>query len=109
MFDGDDSVNISGTNRGVVIDLSAVYGDPIALPLVMVAVTGWLQELRATQGGGRQWIQVFDEAWGLLQHASLAATSSRLGSWDGRGAWRTCWSLTGCQTCGRRPTTGPPP
>ena len=73
MFDGDDSVNISGTNRGVVIDLSSVYGDPIALPLVMVAVTGWLQELRATQGGGRQWIQVFDEAWGLLQHASLAA------------------------------------
>jgi hypothetical protein len=103
MFDGDDSVNISGTNRGVVIDLSAVYGDPIALPLVMVAVTGWLQELRATQGGGRQWIQVFDEAWGLLQHDRSPRPQS---AWKLGRTWgvATCWSLD-CRTCGRRMTT----
>ena len=43
MFDGPTTVDIDWDNGpGFVIDLSAVYGDDEALPLVMLAATSWL-------------------------------------------------------------------
>jgi hypothetical protein len=48
----------------MVLDLSAVPLDSDALPLVMVAAGGWLQQLLACPGPQR--VQVLDEAWALL-------------------------------------------
>ena len=42
MFDDHSTVTLDWTGRGIVLDLSVVYGSP-ALGMVMVAATGWLQ------------------------------------------------------------------
>jgi hypothetical protein len=69
MFDGPSTVNIDWHGRGVVLDLSAVFHDPEALTLVMIAATAWLQTLLATPEGDHtpRRIQVLDEAWALLR------------------------------------------
>jgi hypothetical protein len=72
MFDGHSTVALDWAGRGIVLDLSAVYGSP-ALGMVMVATTGWLQAvlLHAAGETGR-WYQVIDEAWALLGSTTLA-------------------------------------
>jgi type IV secretory pathway VirB4 component len=72
MFDGHSTVALDWSGRGIVLDLSAVYGSP-ALGMVMVATTGWLQAvlLHAADESGR-WYQVIDEAWALLGSTALA-------------------------------------
>ena len=72
MFDGPSTVTIDWDGPGLVVDLSAVHTDPDALPLVMVAATGWLQALM-TSGTRRQRVQVLDEAWCLLGNRQTAA------------------------------------
>lgn len=70
MFDGPSTVTVDWSGPGVVLDLSAVYQDAEALPLVMVAATAWLQEaLFATP---RRKVQLLDEVWGLLGNRASA-------------------------------------
>src|SRR5919106_658166 len=65
MFDGPTSVPLRWDGPGVVLDLSAVPLESAALPLVMVAAAGWLQQLMACPGPQR--VQVLDEAWAFLK------------------------------------------
>src|SRR3954451_2636861 len=69
MFDGQTTRHVDWSGRGVVLDLSAVHGDPDALGLVMIAATAWLQAVLAPARHGDDGIrrvQVIDEAWALL-------------------------------------------
>jgi type IV secretory pathway VirB4 component len=71
MFDGPSTVPLRWDGPGLVLDLSAVPIDSDALPLVMVAAAGWLQQLMACPGPQR--VQVLDEAWALLANRHTAA------------------------------------
>ncbi len=80
MFDGPSTVELAWTGAGLVLDLSGVYHDTAALPVVMVAAAAWLRELMV--GAGPQRIQVFEKAWavlGLPQGARFAQASQKLG------------------------------
>lgn len=80
IFDGPSTVPLTWDGPGLVIDLSAIPLDSDALPLVMVATAGWLQQLMACPGPQR--IQVLDEAWALLGNrhtASYLQTCFKLG------------------------------
>ena len=70
IFDGPSTVPLRWDGPGVVIDLSAIPLDSDALPLVMVAAAGWLQQLMACPGPQR--IQILDEAWALLANRHTA-------------------------------------
>lgn len=70
MFDGPSTVSLRHDGRGVLLDLSAIPVDSEALPLVMVAAAGWLSNLLAV--GGRQRVQIIDEAWALLANGHTA-------------------------------------
>jgi type IV secretory pathway VirB4 component len=76
MFDGPTTVRIDwDRGPGVLLDLSAVYSNQEALPLVMVAATHWLAG--ALRGrGDRQAIQVIDEAWAAIHHGAEYFQSS---------------------------------
>jgi hypothetical protein len=65
MFDGPTSIPLRWDGPGLVLDLSAVPLESAALPLVMVAAAGWLQQLMACPGPQR--VQVLDEAWAFLK------------------------------------------
>jgi type IV secretory pathway VirB4 component len=71
MFDGPSTSPLRWDGPGLVLDLSAVPIDSDALPLVMVAAAGWLQQLLACPGPQR--MQVLDEAWALLGNRHTAA------------------------------------
>jgi Helicase HerA, central domain len=70
MFDTTTNVHVDWDHGpGVVLDLSAVYQDSDALPLVMVAATHWLSgALRGRPE--RRSIQVIDEAWAAVKHGA---------------------------------------
>lgn len=70
MFDGETTVDVDWDGGpGVVLDLSAVYGNGEALPLVMAAATHWLRG--ALQGRPeRRSVQVIDEAWAAVRHGA---------------------------------------
>ena len=69
MFDGPTNVSVDWeTGPGVVIDLSAVFQDREALPLVMMAATSWLQAAMTALAPGRRGLQVDDEVWALLEN-----------------------------------------
>lgn len=71
IFDGPSTVQLDWAGPGMVLDLSAIPLDSDALPLVMVAAAGWLQQLMACPGPQR--VQVLDEAWALLAHRHTAS------------------------------------
>jgi type IV secretory pathway VirB4 component len=71
MFDGPSTAPLRWDGPGLVLDLSAVPIDSDALPLVMVAAAGWLQQLLACPGPQR--VQILDEAWALLGNRHTAA------------------------------------
>jgi hypothetical protein len=69
MFDGRTTISVDwDTEPGVVIDLSAVFQDREALPLVMMAATSWLQSAMTALGDRRRGLQVDDEVWALLEN-----------------------------------------
>jgi type IV secretory pathway VirB4 component len=70
MFDGETTVHVDWDNGpGVVLDLSAVYGNNEALPLVIAAATHWLTA--ALRGHPeRRSVQVIDEAWAAVRHGA---------------------------------------
>jgi type IV secretory pathway VirB4 component len=76
MFDTATTVNVDWDNGpGVVLDLSTVYGNAEALPLVMVAATHWLSA--ALRGSPeRRSVQVIDEAWAAVRHGAAYFQSS---------------------------------
>lgn len=80
MFDGPSTVALDPDGPGLVLDLSAVPLDSEALPLVMVAATGWLSQLMT--GPTRRRVQILDEAWALLGNRHTAGylqTAFKLG------------------------------
>ena len=69
MFDGPTTVSLDWDRElGVVVDLSAVFEDREALPLVMMAATSWLQSAMTALRGERRGLQVDDEVWALLEN-----------------------------------------
>lgn len=76
MFDGPTTVDIDWDHGpGVLLDLSAVYSNEEALPLVMVAATHWLAAaLRSRRD--RRAVQVIDEAWAAVRHGAEYFQSS---------------------------------
>ena len=67
MFDGRSTEHKTWSERGLVIDLSAVHHDRDALTAVMVAATGWLQEVLVAAGDVMpRRVQVLEEIWALL-------------------------------------------
>jgi hypothetical protein len=73
MFDGESTVNVNWKGRGVVIDLSGVTNTK-EQPLVMIAATGWLQQLLATPESDTvpRRYQVLEEIWALLGNPHVA-------------------------------------
>ena len=91
MFDGPTTVGLDWANgRGVVVDLSAVYGDRDALPLVMMAATHWLGAVLQRESD-RRVIQVIDEAWAAVLHGARHFQSSlKLARTYGVSTWLVC-------------------
>jgi hypothetical protein len=65
MFDGPSTVTVDwAAGPGLVVDLSAVFGNPEALPLVQMTTNAWLSaQMAALQQLGRRGILVEDEVW----------------------------------------------
>jgi len=91
MFDGTTSVDIDWDDgAGFVIDLSAVYNDREALPLVMLAATSWLSAV-LQRVGERRVIQVIDEAWAAVRHGARHFQGSlKLARTYGVSTWLIC-------------------
>ena len=70
MFDGQTSIDIDwNTGPGIVLDLSAVYANSEALPLVISAATHWLSSALRDRPQRRS-VQVIDEAWTAVRHGA---------------------------------------
>jgi type IV secretory pathway VirB4 component len=91
MFDGPTSINVGWeTGPGIVIDLSAVYNDHEALPLVMLAATSWLTAV-LQRDSDRRVIQVIDEAWAAVRHGARHFQGSlKLARTYGVSTWLIC-------------------
>lgn len=68
MFDGRTTVTLDREHgTGIVLDLSAVFGNSDALPLVQMAATSWLQASMADlPRQQRRGVLVDDEVWATL-------------------------------------------
>ncbi|HWL41781.1 MAG TPA: DUF87 domain-containing protein [Ilumatobacter sp.] len=91
MFDGPTSVAVDWTNGpGFVIDLSAVYNDDEALPLVMLAATSWLAGA-LQRDSQRRVVQVIDEAWAAVRYGARHFQGSlKLSRTFGVSTWLVC-------------------
>lgn len=91
MFDGVTTVGLDWADgQGIVVDLSAVYGDRDALPLVMMAATHWLGAVLQRESD-RRVIQVIDEAWAAVLHGARHFQSSlKLSRTYGVSTWLLC-------------------
>lgn len=91
MFDGATTVHIDWSNGpGFVIDLSAVYGDDEALPLVMLAATSWLSAV-LQRDSDRRVLQIIDEAWAAVGHGARHFQGSlKLSRTYGVSTWLVC-------------------
>ena len=81
MFDGASTVSIEQmSGQGVVIDLSSVFSNPDALPLVQMATASTLAgQMAALPAQGRRGILVDDEVWATMASERAAKTlQSRL-------------------------------
>lgn len=91
MFDQPTSVTIDWDHGpGIVLDLSAVYTDREALPLVMLAATAWLTAV-LQRDWGRRVIQIIDEAWAAVRHGARHFQASlKLARTYGVSTWLIC-------------------
>jgi Helicase HerA, central domain len=73
MFDGKSTYNIDWNGRGIIVDLSGVTNTD-AQPLVMIAATGWLQQLLAIPESAQvpRRYQIMEEIWALLGNPHVA-------------------------------------
>ena len=76
MFDGPSTVAIDwSTSPGVVIDLSSVFGNADALPLVQMTTNTWLaDQMTDLPRQGRRGILVEDEVWATAGSERAAKT-----------------------------------
>lgn len=91
MFDGPTSVAVDlDCGPGLVIDLSAIYNDHEALPLVILAATSWLAAA-LHRDSERRVIQVIDEAWAAVRHGARHFQGSlKLSRTYGVSTWLIC-------------------
>lgn len=92
MFDGQSTVSIDRLDtQGVVVDLSAVFSNLDALPLVQMATAATLAGQMATlKDHGRRGILVDDEVWATMASERAAkALQSRLKLCRDLGVWNT--------------------
>lgn len=91
MFDAPTSVHVDwDSGPGFVIDLSAVYGDDEALPLVMLAATSWLATA-LQRDSQRRVLQVIDEAWAAVRYGARHFQGSlKLSRTYGVATWLVC-------------------
>jgi type IV secretory pathway VirB4 component len=76
MFDGPTNVNVAwGHGAGVVLDLSAVFQNSAALPLVMLAAISWLSAVQRQSSEVRV-LQIIDEAWAAIRDGASYFQSS---------------------------------
>lgn len=90
MFDGPSTVRIDwASGNGLIVDLSAVFGNPNALPLVQMATTAWLSsQMAELQHQGRRGILVEDEVWATMADQRAARNlQSRLKLCRKYGIW----------------------
>jgi hypothetical protein len=88
MFDGPTTVDVDwGGGPGVVLDLSAVFEDSAALPLVMMAAASWLQSAMAGHTSeSRRGLLVDDEVWAVMANEwSVRQLQARLKLCRSRG------------------------
>ena len=73
MFDGRTTERVDWAGRGLVIDVSAVFHDSVALPLVMLCATSWTQQVfTAHAEDNRRRYQLIDECWAVLRDEHTA-------------------------------------
>ena len=91
MFDGPTTVTVDwDQGPGFVIDLSAVWGDDEALPLVMLAATSWLAAT-LQRHCERRVLQVIDEAWAAVRHGARHFQAAiKLSRTFGVSTWLIC-------------------
>ena len=91
MFDGPTTVAVDwDTGPGLVIDLSAVYNNHDALPLVMLSATAWLAAVLQRESS-RRVLQVIDEAWAAVRHGARHFQGSlKLARTYGVSTWLIC-------------------
>jgi len=92
MFDGQSTVSIDQMDgQGVVVDLSAVFSNLDALPLVQMATAATLAGQMATlKDQGRRGILVDDEVWATMASERAAkALQARLKLCRDWGVWNT--------------------
>lgn len=91
MFDGPTTVTIDwDSGPGFVVDLSAVWGDDDALPLVMLAATSWLAAT-LQRDSPRRVFQVIDEAWAAVRHGARHFQATlKLSRTYGVSTWLVC-------------------
>jgi len=92
MFDGQSTVSIDKMDgQGVVVDLSAVFSNLDALPLVQMATAATLAGQMATmKDQGRRGILVDDEVWATMASERAAkALQARLKLCRDLGVWNT--------------------
>lgn len=71
MFDAATTVPIDLDGPGFVLDLSAVFENKDALPLVMLAATSWMTSLFRRSGRDNRIIQIVDECWAAVRHGAV--------------------------------------
>lgn len=91
MFDGPTTIGVDWeTGPGLVVDLSAVYNDHDALPLVMLAATSWLAAVLQRESD-RRVLQIIDEAWAAVRHGARHFQGSlKLARTYGVSTWLIC-------------------
>lgn len=91
MFDGATTAHVDWDHgAGFIIDLSAVYNDREAIPLVMLAATSWLTSV-LHRNTDRRSIQVVDEAWAAVRHGARHFQASlKLSRTFGVSTWLIC-------------------
>ncbi len=90
MFDGPSTFTVDQTGQqGVVVDLSAVFSNPDALPLVQMATSATLAgQMAAMKHDGRRGILVDDEVWATMASERAAkALQARLKLCRDLGVW----------------------
>ena len=90
IFDGPSTLRMDWRSaRGVVVDLSSVFGNDEALPLVQLTTNAWLHSQMADlQHQGRRGILVEDEVWATAGSArSARALQARLKLCRHYGIW----------------------
>lgn len=91
MFDGPTTVDIDwNSGPGCVLDLSALYGDDEALPLVMLAATSWITTV-LKRTSERRTLQIIDEAWAAVAEGTRHFQASlKLARAYGASTWLIC-------------------